>query len=121
MKDELTISELEKRWDNALMASQTAVSRHPDVYRKLKLLADDIVEKPLDIREYLSTVEKLVDLLSTLDPNGQGSIFNLFKDRITPSSIWQVSLLRVECKDLLSHLNSFDIWRMKTCRLKVVK
>ncbi len=112
---------MEKRWDDALSATQNAVNRRPGLYREIKSLANDIIGKPLDINEYIPTVQKLVDLLKTMDPNGRGSIFNYFSDRITPSSIWQVPLLRVECKDLLAHLNAFDTWRRKTCRLKIVK
>ena len=121
MSNDLTVTELEKRWDKTLVATQTAVNRHPGVYRRLKGLAAEIVDNPLDIREYLPTVETLVGLLDTMDPNGHSSIFNLFNDRITPSDIWQVSLLRMECRDLLAHLNAFDKWRMKNCGLRVLK
>ena len=121
MSNDLTVAELEKRWDKALTATHRAVNRHPGVYRSLKSLAVDIVENPLDIREYLPTVEKLMGLLDTLDPNCQGSIFNLFNDRVKPADICQVPLLRVDCRDLLDHLDAFDHWRMENCRLKIVK
>lgn len=121
MDEQLTIAELEKRWEDALSATRVAVSRHPDVYRKLKSLASDIVQKPLDIKAYMPTTEKLTGLLRTLDPEGRGSIFSIFKDRISPCSIWQVPLLRMECKDLLAHLKAFDAWRQKTSHLKLIK
>ena len=121
MNKGLTLSELEKRWDAVLTATQTAVNRHPGLYRNLKLLATDIVDKPLDIRDYLTTVEKLETLMNSLDPGGKESIFHHFCRRIKPSSIWQVSLLRVECKDLLDHLSAFDKWRLKTHGLAIVK
>lgn len=121
MDEKLTIAELEKRWEEALAATRAAVSRYPNAYRKLKSLAVDIVEKPLDIKAYLPTAEKLTDLLDRMDPEGRGSIFCIFKDRIAPSSIWQVPLLRMECKDLLAHLKAFDTWRVKKSHLKVVK
>ncbi|MBU4011178.1 MAG: hypothetical protein KJ882_10480 [Proteobacteria bacterium] len=121
MEDNLTIEELEKRWEYVLMATQDSVNKHPGVYHKLKSLAADIVETPLDIKEYLPTAKMLVELLKILDPNEQGSIFNLFTDRVVPSSIWKVSLLRLECKDLLDHLKTFDNWRIETHHLRIIK
>ena len=120
MSNQLTIAELEKRWEKVLGLTKTAVIRHPDAYCQLKSLAADVATKPLDIKEYLSTAEKLAGLLKIMDPEGRGSIFYLFNDRIAPRSIWQVPLLRMECKDLLAHLETFDEWRVSTCHLKVV-
>ena len=121
MNDELTILELEKRYREVLAITKTAVVRNPGVYRQLKSLATDITSNPLDIKEYLPTAEKLHNLLKRMDPEGRGSIFYLFSDRIEPRSIWQVPLLRMECKDLLAHLKMFDEWRIDTCHLKVLK
>jgi hypothetical protein len=120
MEEQLTITELEKRWENVLLATRTAVSQHPSAYRKLKSLAGDIVEKPLDINVYIPTAERLTDLLNIMDPEGRGSIFSVFKDRIAPCSIWQVPLLRMECMDLLAHLKAFDAWRIETSHLKLI-
>jgi hypothetical protein len=121
MNDRLTLKELEKRWEIVLSLTRSAVARHPGVYRQLKSLAGDVIGKPLDIKEYLPTAERLADLLKVMDPEGGGSIFHFFRSRILPSSIWQVPLLRVECRDLLAHLEAFDQWRMQTSNLKVVK
>jgi hypothetical protein len=121
MNNQLTIAELEKRWEKVLALTKIAVARNPGVYRQVKSLAGDIATKPVDIKEYLPTVEKLATLLKVMDPEGQGSIFYFFSDRIAPRSIWQVPLLRMECKDLLAHLKVFDEWRMSTCHLKVVQ
>jgi hypothetical protein len=121
MNDRLTLKELEKRWENVLSLTRRAVLKHPAVYRQLKSLAGDIVGKPLDIKEYLPTAERLACLLETMDPENGGTIFHFFRSRISPSSIWQVPLLRVECRDLLAHLEAFDQWRLKTCNLKLVK
>ncbi len=121
MHKQLTVAELEKRWDEVLLATQVAVSRYPETYRELKSLVGDIVDKPLDIRAYMPTVEKLAGLLKTMDPMGRGSIFYIFIDRIAPNSIWQVALLRMECKDMLDHLSAFERWRLKGRRLKAVK
>lgn len=119
--DRLTVSELEERWNHALVMTSSAVTKHPDVYRKLKSLAGEIVSNPLDIGDYLQTTQTLVGFLKELDPNDRGSIFSIFNDRITPSSIWDANWLRLECKDLLAHLNAFDEWRLKTCGLRVVR
>lgn len=121
MEDNLTINELEKRWENVLMATQKAINNNPGVYHKLKSLAAEIVVNTLDIKDYLPTAKTLAELLKTMDQNGQESIFDLFSDRVVPSNIWKVTLLRVECQDLLDHLKAFDNWRIKNHRLQIIK
>lgn len=117
----LTVKELEARWEKALTATQTAAVEHPRAYRELKVLAAEIVANPIDISDYFPAVEKLVNQLEVLDPGGHGSIFAIFNARISPSSIWHVKMLRMECKDLLAHLNAFDEWRRKKHHLRLVK
>lgn len=121
MHNQLTVQELENRWENVLTATRTAVSKHPLTYRELKFQAAEIVQNTIDINDYFPAVEKLVDRLEALDPCGRESIFHIFKVRISPSNIWQVKLLRMECKDLLAHLTAFDHWRRKKHRLRRVK
>jgi hypothetical protein len=121
MNDKISVTELKKRWAHVLTATGKAAAAHPATYGELKTIAAAIVDEPLDIKEYFPTVEKLAQLLHNLDPCGSGSIFDLFCDRFSPRTIWQVQLLRVECKDLLAHLHDFDQWRRKTRHLRVVK
>lgn len=121
MKKQPTLSELESRWKKALGATRAAAGNHPRTYRALKSLAARIVDTPLDINDYFPTVEKLLDHLHRLDPCGRGTIFHIFSDRIAPTSIWQVRQLRMECRDLLSHLSAFDQWRCREHHLKRVK
>ena len=121
MDSRLTVKELEARWEKALAATQTAAAEHPRTYRELKALAAEIVENPIDINDYFPAVEKLINHLELLDPCGQGSIFQIFKARISPSTIWHVKMLRMECRDLLTHLNAFDEWRRKKHHLRVLK
>ena len=59
MNETLTITELERRWEKTLAATEKAVSRYPEVYREIKLLVGDIVTKTLDISDYPFTAEKL--------------------------------------------------------------
>ena len=117
----LTLEDLETRWENALTATKVAARRHPDAYRELKSRAADVIARPVDINDYFSTVEKLVACLKRLDSGGQGSIFDIFSTRIAPSSVWHVRMLRMECADLLAHLNAFDRWRREKSRLRMVK
>ena len=121
MDDGLTVEELQQRWENALVMTLAAVARQPGVYGELKSLAGDILNRPVDISEYLPAVRKLAGLLEKMDPCGRGTIFHFFNERIGPASIWDVCWLRVECKDLLAHLNAFEQWRLKRSGLKVVK
>ena len=121
MDENLTIFDLKQRWKKVLTITQKSVSNHPMEYRQLKILARNIVDRPLDIKDYLPTVKKLTHLLELMGDSDEESIFYLFNKRIEPSDIWQTSLLRVECRDLLAHLHDFDQWRIKSHRLKVVK
>ena len=121
MERRLTVQQLEARWETALRATRSAVTVHPRTYRKLKTQAAAIINSPIDIKDYFPTVEKLTAHLKTLDPSGQGSIFDFFTERITPTSIWHVKMLRMECSDLLAHLRAFDSWRRDQHRLRMVK
>jgi hypothetical protein len=66
-------------------------------------------------------VEKLLNRLKNLDPCCRGSIFDLFCERISPGNIWQVRTLRLECRDLLAHLDAFDRWKRERIQLRRVK
>jgi len=117
----LTLEQLESRWDKALRATRRAVADHPRTYRQLKAHAAAIIDSPIDIQDYFPTVEELTARLKTLDPCGHGSIFDFFNDRIAPTTIWHVKMLRMECTDLLAHLNAFDKWRRAQHRLRMIK
>lgn len=121
MNEKLSVEELERRWENALLSTDKAVVAHFPVYREIKQLAADIITKPLDIKDYPATAERLASLLKTIGRHAQGSIFHFYGDRVSPSSICNLKFLRVECRDLLSHLDAFDEWRSKKSRLRVVK
>ena len=121
MDGRLTIEQLESQWDKTLRATRRAVADHPRTYRKLKVQATAIINSPIDIQDYFPTVEKLTSRLRTLDPCGQGSIFDFFNARISPTTIWHVKMLRMECTDLLAHLNAFDRWRRDQHRLRMIK
>jgi hypothetical protein len=121
MDSRLTVEELETRWEKALKSTRTAAASHPGAYRELKTLAAEILETSIDINDYFPTVERIIHLLEELDPCDKGSIFQIFKPRISPSSIWHVRMLRMECRDLLAHLNAFDQWRRRQHHLRMVK
>ena len=120
MNETLTIAELERRWEKTLAATEKAVSRHPEVYREIKLLVEDIVTKTLDISDYPFTAEKLGSLLRRMADDTQKNIFYFFCDRISPSSIGKLKLLRLECRDLLEQLKAFDVWRRETHHLRLL-
>ncbi len=120
MDAQLTVAELEARWEKALEATQSAAAAHPAVYRQIKTQAAAIVENPIDINEYFPIVEKLVEHLNVLASSGHDSIFGIFRARISPTTIWQVRMLRMECQDLLAHLKAFDRWRREKVQLRIV-
>jgi len=121
MNETLTITELERRWEKTLAATEKAVGRHPEVYREIKLLVADIATKILDINDYPFTAEKLGGLLRTMEEGGEKNVFHFFCDRISPSSISKLKLLRLECRDLLEQLKAFDVWRRETHHLRLMK
>lgn len=121
MADRLALGDIEARWEKALHATRSAVEQHPRTYRQLKAQAAEIVDNPVDIKDYFPCVEKLLKRLNTLDPCAHGSIFDIFNTRISPSSIWHVKMLRMECKDLLAHLHAFEKWRRDIHHLRMVK
>ena len=121
MNETLTISELERRWEKTLSATEKAVNHHPEVYGEIKLFVGEIVTKTLDISDYPSTAEKLGRLLRTMAEGSEKNIFHFFCDRISPSSISKLKLLRLECRDLLEQLKAFDVWRRETHHLRLLK
>lgn len=121
MDDPLSLSELVSRWKDTLRATRLSTTKHPHTYRELKSLAAQVVNTPIDIDRYFPTVEKRLNHMKRLDPTGRGSIFQIFGERIKPSSIWQVRQLRMECRDLSAHLEVFDGWRRQQHHLKRVK
>ena len=121
MDDQLTQSDLETKWQDTLQATRLSTINHPCTYRELKTLADHVVNDTIDIDAYFPTVEKLLSHMQRLDSIGRGSIFHIFSQRITPTSIWQVRSLRMECRDLLAHLLAFEQWRRQQHHLKIIK
>ena len=121
MNSRPTLTQLKSRWNRTLEATSSSVSDHPQAYRELKALLADTIGRQVDINDYFPTVERLIDHLNCLDPMGRESIFHHFRTRISPSSIWDVKLLRVECRDLMDHLKVFDEWRLERHHLKVIK
>jgi len=121
MNETLTLTELERRWEKTLSATEKAVARDPEVYRELKILVEEIVTKTLDIGDYPDIAEKLGKLLRTMGDDAQKNIFYFFGDRVSPSSISKLKLLRLECWDLLEQLKAFDTWRKETHHLRVMK
>lgn len=121
MEPNLTVEELESRWKETLESTRRAAAANPAAYRRLRMRAAQVLENPVDINDYFPTVEQLIASLKILDPSGQGSIFDLFCKRISPDDIWQVRDLRLECRDLLTHLDAFDRWKRERVHLRRVK
>ena len=120
MVDTVTFEELQRRWEKALIVSEKAVADNPVVYREIKSLAGDIANKPLDIAEYVPTADKLFELLEKMCSEAHGTIFQYYYKSVSPTSIWHLKLLRVECRDLLASIEALDKWRKNKRSLKVV-
>lgn len=120
-QERVSFQELNRRWETMLIRTEAAVGSQPGAYQDLKRLAVRIVDEPLDIGEWLPTARKMADLLVLLDPDRSGSIFGCFHDYILPSDVWHAATLRIDCADLLDHLNKFDQWRREKRQLHVVR
>jgi hypothetical protein len=120
MNTPLTAGELESRWQEMLALTAAAVNRNPGAYRELKTRVRTVLDSPLDIDAYLPMARALVRLLEQLDPAAGGTIFCGFRERLAPCDLWHMKLLRVECMDLLDHLEALDSWRRETCGLRLV-
>jgi len=121
MEPNLTVEELEARWKETLEATRRAAAADPAAYRRLKTQATQVLENPVDINDYFPTVDQLIACLKSLDPCGRGSIFDFFCKRLSPDDIWQVRDLRLECRDMLAHLDAFDRWKRERIHLRRVK
>lgn len=121
MNETLTLEKLQRRWEKVLSASERAVARDPEAYLQIKTLADDIANRPLDIAEYMPTADKLVGLLKQMEGELQGTLFHYYRNNVSPTSIWHLKLLRVECRDLLASLEAFEEWRKSRRPLKIVR
>lgn len=121
MNETLSLKELENRYKGVLVATDKAVAKHSDVYRELKALACDVVTKPLDIKDYPITAEKIVELLKIIGCETEGNIFQFYYNRVWPLSICNLKFFRMECRDLLEHLKAFDEWRKEYRHLRILK
>lgn len=119
--DRTAIDTLNRQWERMLCRTEDAVCRRPDRYRELKALILRTVDRPLDIKDYIPTAGKIVQLLKSLDPGGKGTIFQRFVEPLKPSDIWHLKWMRMECSDLLDHLGAFEKWRRHRRCLRVVK
>ncbi len=116
-----SIAQLNRQWENMLEDSDRAVTDHYSEYRRLKKLSRKIISQPVDIADYISTRDRLVELLTALDPFEKGTIFLHFRNRLSPGDIWLTRMLRVECTDLLAHLKVLDQWRMAKRSMRIIK
>ena len=121
MEETLTVKDLQDRWEEALSITEELVGRDPGVYSQLKGLLKDIVTQTVDICDYEDTAEQLDRLIKGIDNCSRRSIFYFFCDRFLPCSISKMRLFRIECRDLLDQLNTFENWRKDKHHLIVLK
>jgi hypothetical protein len=121
MEETLTVKDLRDRWEKALSITEELVGRDPGAYSQMKGLLKDIVTQTVDICDYEDTAKQLDRLLKTIDDPTRQSIFYFFCDRFLPCSISKMRLFRIECRDLLDQLKTFETWRKEKHHLVVLK
>ncbi|PIP42659.1 MAG: hypothetical protein COX19_00265 [Desulfobacterales bacterium CG23_combo_of_CG06-09_8_20_14_all_51_8] len=115
-----TIAELTQKRQQSLMVSEQVITKHPDVYRQLKKLVQDIISKPVDIGDYYSTAQALTQLLKQMAQSGHGSIFHYYYTQIDPHQKGQAEYFRANCVDLEEQLRCVDQLRLNRRCLRVI-
>ena len=117
----ISIQDLEERYWDALLLSETAVRSRPGAYRELKRLLHEINARGLDVSEYYATALRLTGLLRDLARRGAPTIFDYFIQAIDPCRSGNVRYFRCACLDLADQLTGFDRWRAARRRLTCIK
>lgn len=117
----LTIEDLQRRRQRALMGAAQAIRKRPPAYLELKKLVHAINSRPLDVADYYLTASHLAALLGSMRIDGGETIFDYFAEHIDPRKYGEAVNFRVECRDLDEQLKSLEEWRARQHRLRRVK
>lgn len=117
----LTIEDLQRKRQKALMSAEKAILKQRSTYLALKKLVHAVNSGPLDVAEYYSTATRLGTLLSQMSAGSSETIFRYFADHIDPRKCGEAVNFRVECRDLDEQLKKLEEWRAKRHRLRRVK
>jgi hypothetical protein len=117
----LTIEDLQRKRQKALMGAEQAILKQRSTYLELKKLVHTVNSRLLDVAEYYNTATRLGTLLSRMSAGGSETIFRYFAEHIDPRKCGDAVNFRVECRDLDEQLKNLAKWRAKRHRLRRVK
>ncbi len=108
-----------EKLEQSLVNTEKAILNHPDEYRKIKSIVNQVTKHPVDIDEYYKTAVRLATLLESM---GRNTIFNpYFLDNIDPRHNCQARYFRYICMDLSEQIKSLNHWRRKRLKIRVIK
>jgi hypothetical protein len=118
-KELLTTQQLNERWVKCYEHSEKAILKHPEIYKKLLSLIDEVCFGSVDIDEYYNLAIALSEYLHQM---GSGTIFfNYFYEHIDPNRQGSVRFFRAICLDLADQIDGLNRWRKTRRRLSLVK
>jgi hypothetical protein len=117
----LTLEELRRQREEALVGSEQAIRRHYDAYLALKKMVAAVNAGPLDVGEYYQTAARLGGLLAQLAGGAGCTLFHYFSECIDPGRKGDVRCFRMECLELAAQIVHLDQWRAARHRLRSIK
>ena len=116
-----TLEDLKKRHARAMKQSDAAVCALPETYRQLKTRIRAVTSAVVDVDAYHTLATSLAATLKDLNNESRGSIFGHFLRRIDPALEGCARYLRMDCRELQSHLEDLDDWRRRCRKIRRVK
>ncbi len=111
--------QLKARWQKYYERSDQVIREHPDAYRQILSLLDEVCENILDIEAYFNTASRISGLLKTMGP---GTVFfNYFYVHIDPAKCGDVRYFRIICRDLREQIRALNQWRRDRRRVHLVQ
>lgn len=125
MKDDIkrhpSKDDLEQKWAESLMASESAIHHRYPAYCDLKRLVKKINSGSIDVADYYLTAVDLGARLSEISFGYGDTVFNYFAEQIDPRKNGDVRCFRMECRQLSEQFEELDRRRANRRPLRVVK
>jgi hypothetical protein len=114
-----TTQQLNERWIKCYEQSEQAILKHPEIYKKLLSLIDEVCFGIVDIDEYYDLAAALSECLHQM--GGDTIFFNYFYEQIHPSRHGTARFFRALCRDLSEQIDALNRWRKTRRCLSLVK
>ncbi len=107
----ITVKELRRRHEHALIRSEQAILCRPDIFRALNTILRHINTHSVDVGVYYRTALDVAELLERLSAGFPDTIFPYFIDSLHPRRQGRAYLFRLHCLDLAGQLEMLACWR----------